>query len=416
MHSFVAGIGSLVLFLPLILGLAGISCARKVEPDRIIIWHQMRVDERLILEQQMSAFMKLHPGVSVEAVYKETEELRSGFIIAAIAGQGPDLVYGPSDQVGPFQVMGIIRPLDTVFAESWLANFNPKALTHYRGGLYQIADKLGNHLTLVYNKQFVSKPPETDEELIELGKSLTVDLDGDGRSDRYGLVWNYTEPFFFIPFYSGFGGWVMDDEGNPTLDNAAMVDGLTFLRDLRDRYKIIPAEADYNIADALFKDGKAAMIINGDWSWAGYKKAGIDIGIAPLPKIVRTGLYCAPMVSPKGFSINRNVSDSKMPIVKELLEFLLTPENELETARALATMPTRIELYDNEFIRNDEILANSRLQIERGRAMPVVPELRAIWDAMRPSYQAVLGGAKTPAVAARDMQAAALRKIAEMNE
>jgi maltose-binding protein MalE len=122
------------------------------------------------------------------------------------------------------------------------------------------------------------------------------------------------------------------------------------------------------------------------------------------------------MVSPKGFSINRNVSDSKMPIVKELLEFLLTPENELETARALATMPTRIELYDNEFIRNDEILANSRLQIERGRAMPVVPELRAIWDAMRPSYQAVLGGAKTPAVAARDMQAAALRKIAEMNE
>jgi arabinogalactan oligomer/maltooligosaccharide transport system substrate-binding protein len=46
----------------------------------------------------------------------------------------------------------------------------------------------------------------------------------------------------------------------------------------------------------------------------------------------------------------------------------------------------------------------------------VVPELRAIWDAMRPSYQAVLGGAKTPRQAARDMQALALRKIAEMNE
>ena len=27
--------------------------------------------------------------------------------------------------------------------------------------------------------------------------------------------------------------------------------------------------------------------------------------------------------------------------------------------------------------------------------MPVVPELRAIWDAMRPSYQAVLAGTKT---------------------
>ena len=79
-------------------------------------------------------------------------------------------------------------------------------------------------------------------------------------------------------------------------------------------------------------------------------------------------------------------------------------------------MPTRIELYDNDFIKNDEILVNSRLQIERGRAMPVVPELRAIWDAMRPSYQAVLGGAKTPVVAAHDMQVTAVRKIAEMNE
>jgi hypothetical protein len=35
---------------------------------------------------------------------------------------------------------------------------------------------------------------------------------------------------------------------------------------------------------------------------------------------------------------------------------------------------------------------------------------------MRPSYQAVLGGSKTPEAAAREMQALALRKIAEMNE
>ena len=59
-----------------------------------------------------ASYMAEHPGVVVEQIYKETEELRSGFIVAAIAGQGPDLVYGPSDQVGPFQVMGIIEPLE----------------------------------------------------------------------------------------------------------------------------------------------------------------------------------------------------------------------------------------------------------------------------------------------------------------
>ena len=209
---------------------------------------------------------------------------------------------------------------------------------------------------------------------------------------------------------------MMDDDGKPTLDNRGVIDGLNFIKDLRDRYKIIPKESDYNIADALFKDGKAAMIINGDWSWAGYKKAGIDIGIAPLPKIVKTGLWCSPMVSPKGYSINVNVSKEKDKIVVDVLKYLLQPENQLETAKQLNTMPTWKALYDDPFIKNDEILKNSQIQIDRGRPMPVVPELRAIWDAMRPSYQAVLGGVKTPEQAAKDMQSLAMRKIAEMNE
>ena len=393
-----------------------ISCTRKIDPHRIVIWHQMRVDEREILEDQMKQFMKIHPDVQVEAIYKETEELRSGFIVAAIAGQGPDLVYGPSDQVGPFQVMDIILPLENLFGKEWLDSFNPKALTWYKGHLYQIADKLGNHLTLVYNKKFISKPPDTDSELIALGEKFTRDLDGDGKIDQYGLVWNYTEPFFYVPFLSGFGGWVMNDSGAPTLDTQSNIEGLQFIKDLRDKYKIIPAEADYNVADALFKDGKAAMIINGDWSWSGYRKAGIDIGIAPLPKITKTGLWCAPMISPKGYSINVNVPKEKLPIVTKFLQFIMQPDIELQTAKALNTMPTRSVLYHDPFVENDDILANSEKQIERGKPMPIVPELRAIWDAMRPSYQAVLGGVITPEQAAHNMQAMALRKIAEMNE
>ena len=396
--------------------LAASGCTKRVDMNHIVIWHQMRVDERVILEDQMKKFMAQNPGVIVEAIYKETEELRSGFIIAAIAGQGPDLVYGPSDQVGPFEVMGIIEPLESLFEKDYLDKFIPKALTYYKGHLYQMADKLGNHLTLVYNKALIESPPQTDEELIQIGKRLTVDKNGDGWPDQYGLCWNYTEPFFFIPFMTGFGGWVMTEDGVPTLDSPGTINGLKFIRDLRDKYKIIPGEADYNIADALFKDGKSAMIVNGDWSWAGYKKAGINIGVAPLPKIVSTGLWCAPMISPKGFSLNANVPAEKRPLVIKLLKFLMEPDMQLETARQLNTMPTRIEAVNSDFVQNDDILRNSMLQIERGRPMPVVPELRAIWDAMRPSYQAVLGGSKTPEAAAREMQALALRKIAEMNE
>jgi maltose-binding protein MalE len=398
--------------------LASSPGCRKNADDRIRItlWHQDRIDVRIILQRQIERFMQLHPEVRVEQLFKETEELRSGFIIAALAGQGPEIVYGPSDQIGPFEIMNIILPLEGLFDRGWLDQYDPRGLTWYRGHLYQVADKLGNHLTLVYNKKLVPLPPSTDEELIALGRKLTVDLNGDGKPDRYGLTWNYTEPFFFVPFMTGFGGWIMDEHGVPTLDTPGTVDALEFIKQLRDVHRIIPNEADYNIADILFKDGNAAMIINGDWSWSGYLRAGLDIGVAPLPRITRTGLWCGTMVSPKGFSINVNIAENKKKWVLELIRFLMSEESQMEATRELFTMPTLRRVQGSDFVRDNEILRNSQIAIDHGRPMPVVPELRAIWDSMRPSYQAVLAGTKSAEQAARDMQALALRRIKEMNE
>jgi len=407
----------LKLFFLIILPLLLISCSKKQTDEiQITIWHQMRVDEREILQRQLDRFMKIHPNIKVNQIYKETEELRSGFIIAAIGGQGPELIYGPQDQVGPFEIMNIILPIDTIFSTDFLNQFNEKGLIWSNNHLWMIADKLGNHLALVYNKKLVKNPPKTDKELIEIGKQLTKDFNNDGKPDQYGLVWNYTEPFFFIPFLTGFGGWVFDEKNNPTLNTEAMIKGLKFIADLRDKYKIIPGEADYDIADVLFKEGKAGMIINGDWSWASYGKAGIDYGIAPLPLIEETGLYAAPMISGKGYSINANIDPEKLPAVKLLLEFLLSPENQLETAKELNTFPTHKSVYDSPFIKENEILINSQRQIELGRPMPIISEMRAVWDAMRPYYQAVLGGAMKPEVAAQKMQDEAVKKIQEMTE
>ncbi len=392
------------------------GCGEREKQNEIVIWHTMRPEETSILQTQLDEFMKLHPDVKVIQLYKETEEMRSSYIVAAMGGQGPDLVYGPSDQIGPFNEIGIIKPLNNVFSKEYLSHFNPKALVYSHGKLLQIADKLGNHLTLVYNKKLVPVPPKTDKELIAIGEKLTKDFNNDGRIDQYGLVWNYTEPYFFLPFLTGFGGWVLDSANVPTLNTPQMVNALNFIRDLRDKYKIIPRESDYEVADAIFKEGKAGMIINGDWSWASYGNAGIDYGIAPLPIITSTGKYCSPTVAPKGYSININETPEKIKLIKELLKFLMSPKNELYTALKAKTLPTRTELYTNEKLLNDPILSNSKRQIDLGTPLPIVPEMRAIWDAMKPPYQAVLGGSISPEKAAAKMQKSALQKIKELRE
>jgi arabinogalactan oligomer/maltooligosaccharide transport system permease protein len=393
-----------------------IGCGGNVEkPKSITIWHQMASEGRVVLDSIAQSWGRQH-GYSITVLYKETEELRSAFQIAALAGGGPELVYGPSDQVGPFKTMNLIMPLDDLFDSDFLASFDPIGLVKFEGNLYQIADRIGNHLCLVYNKALVPQPPQTTDELIEIGKKLTSDSDGDGNPDNYGLVWNYTEPYFFVPWLGGFGGWVMNKSGEPTLDTQANIDALAFLVYLRDSARIVPRELDYDIADALFKEGKAAMIINGPWSWGGYRNAGIDFAIARIPKVSATDKWPVPMVSPKGYSINKSTDPAIIPAVVELVKFLISAESQLAYTKILGTIPSNIEARESDIVADNPIIAASISQMEVGRPMPIVPELRAVWDAMRPPYQAVLGGSMTPKEAAAEMQSLAVKKIAEMNE
>ncbi len=95
---------SLILTLACMLG-----CADSAAPTKVTLWHQMVVSERVVLDEMIEQFNREHPDIQVRALYKETEELRSGFQAAALAGSGPELVFGPSDSLGAFVTMGIVQ-------------------------------------------------------------------------------------------------------------------------------------------------------------------------------------------------------------------------------------------------------------------------------------------------------------------
>ena len=397
-----------------LLSLALFGCGQRDSVTRIQLWHQMQPEDRAVLMRVVAEYDSAHSNVEVEVIYKETEDLRSSFQTAALAGLGPDLIYGPSDQVGPFATMQFVAPLDQWFDVNALKRLDERAAVKFKGHIYQIADRIGNHLALVYNKKLLPNPPKTTDELIEMGRAVSRDINGDGATDVYGIVWNFTEPFFFMPWFSGFGGWVMDEQGNPTLSGEAAANAFRFVKSLRDEYHIVPPDCDYNTADVLFKEGRAAMLVNGPWSWAGYGNAGVDYELARIPQVSSTGLWPAPMVSPLGYSVNANSEGRARD--EALLNFLLSDRVQQEFVEATGIIPSSIAVRADLAFLSRPYMKESLSQLEVGRAMPVVPELRAVWDAMRPAYQAVLGGYLSPEDAAAQMQKDAEQKIREMNE
>lgn len=379
-------------------------------PIRLQLWHMMIYSHREVLAELVKTFERGNPGVEVLLTYRETEELRSAFQSAAMAGGGPEIIYGPSDQVGPFQEMGLIQDLRGHFKVSDFESFDPLAVVQRKGEVLQIGDSVGNHLMLIYNKKLIKNPPTNLDELIQVAQQHT-------NEGSYGLVFNFTEPFFFVPWIRGFGEAFFDDLDHPQLNTPAAVRAFQLMVDFRDKYKIIPKECDYEMANSLFKEGKAAMIINGDWSWGDYDKAGLDFGIAPLPKVNETGLWPAPLVGTKGYSINKNLQDrEKINWSVKLIEYLTGPEAGVYFAKKVGTLPSHLGARDHEFVKNNERLKISSEIMSHGWPMPITPEIRAIWDSLRGEYQAVLAGTRSPEQAAANAQSKSLHQIRLMNQ
>ncbi len=386
-----------------ILALAFAACSKGVEvpTDELTIqlWTQEGESDNALqyVTSLTEAFTALYPNITFEVVQKDTETLREDFQTASLAGAAPDLLWTVSDHAGPFTTAGIIQPVDEFFD---MDMYVPSVVMN--GQTWGVPISSGNHLMLYYNKALLPEPPADTDELIAKAQELT-------SGDQYGIVYNMTEPFWLAPWLGGFGGSVFAEDGvTPTLNTQEMIDTLQFMYDLKFTYGVIPDSVDYDTADTLFKEGKAAMLINGDWSLGGYQELlGDDFGVAPIPMVNATGKYPAPYTSGKYFMFPKDLSGAKLNAVINFVEFATNEENQLDQLNTLKRLPGLKAVLDNDAIASDPILAGSAMQMSYGVPMPSVVEMRCIWDAIKPEQTLVLAGSETPVDAAAAMQGAA---------
>ena len=375
------------------------------EPVTITLWtKEGEADGTLQWVNKLAAdYAAMTEGVeAIEVLNKEVETLREDFQTASLAGTAPDLLWTVSDHAGPFTTADLIQPVDGFvstddYVESVVMN----------GKTWAVPISAGNHLMLIYNKDLVSAPPADTDEFIALAQELTT-------ADQYGFVWNLGEAFWLAPWLGGFGGKVFAADGvTPTLNTPEMIATLQFMSDLRDKYQVTPKEADYNGADTLFKEGKAAMIINGDWSLGGYAEImGDKMGVAPIPQVVSTGKYPAPYTAGVYFMIPKDLDESKVEAVKGFIDYVTGSEVQSEMINEFKRLPGLKAALNDPAIANDEVLKNSAAQMAYGTPMPTVLEMRAVWDAINPELSAVMAGTQDPSVAAANMQQAAEAGIA----
>ena len=346
-------------------------------------------------------FTARHPDVAIEVVYKATEVIPEEFEAASTAREAPELLWTVNDHAGPLVAAGLLRPLGDLFDQDLLI-----ASVVMNGETWGVPISSGNHLMLLCNRDLVDAPPATSDELIAAARRVS-----DGA--RFGLVYDQVEPFWMVPWLAGFGGEVFAADGiTPTLDSDAMIATLQFLADLKFEHAVVAPESDYATMDALFKAGSAACIVNGDWSLDDYRSVlGDRLGVAPLPTISATGLDPAPYTSGKYLFVSAHVSDEQLDAIERFIAFVTSEAIQTELLHTFSRLPARRSVLDSDAVRSDPILSDAARALAAGVPQPSVPEMRAVWDAIEPQFNAVLAGTTTPEDAAAAMQASALAAI-----
>lgn len=387
-----------VPLLGVMLSLTG--CDQPSAQSTVTLWHPWGGAELSALKKAIARYQKGHPGTEVVALQVPSDKLQDKYLRSTAANGGPDLVVGFTDWVGKFAQSEVIAPLDAVVPKELTDRYVPVALAalRYDGKLYALPESMET-LALYYNKDLVQKPPSTIQELFVQANSR------DYWKGDYFLAYN-TQFFFTAGYLFGMGGSLLQPDGTVRLDTPGAQSWMKFIKDLK-AHPYIAAKSDYGRADSLFRDGKAAMTVNGPWALGDYQKVlGDKLGVATLP-MVEDKVPAVPFVGIKCLMFNPNSSDPARKRAVEFASFMASAETALLFEQEAGHIPAVRDVQ----IPEGDLLQAFAEQARWGTPMPPNPEMKEVWAPMDQAIEKVMTDTAPASEAIRDAQKIISAKI-----
>ncbi len=253
-------------------------------------------------EEIIAKFEETYPHITVELESVEGDDYYGRLLTYAAAGNPPDIIQIGDDALPQFVEEGALQPLD-----NFIGGEQPLDLSIYLSGLLSpgqwqdqqyLLPKDYSPIAIYYNKKIfdehgIAYPEDgwTWAEFLEIAQALTVDTNGDGSIDTWGVQLPAT-------WTSGFEYWVVAANGQLVssdgksfvgyLDSPEVVEAVQFYADLYNTHQVAPLPKDltkFGGANSEFDDGQAAMRIFGRWPQAGLlENPNVELGVVGVPQ------------------------------------------------------------------------------------------------------------------------------------
>ncbi|WP_079526151.1 ABC transporter substrate-binding protein [Halobacillus hunanensis] len=307
-------------------------------------WGSTPIEEEL-LNETLAAFEEEHPNINVEFdviadQYMDVLKTR------LIGGQAADVFFLDALEAPALMSKGVLEPLDKYVTDEFdIEDFQDPLLNAFKhDGKYYGFPKDFSTLALFYNEKAFKEaglegPPESWKELREYAEKLTVDKNGDGDPEQYGLGISkeLARQFFKLKPY---GAQLTNEEGKATFATDSAVQALTPLVEMYqdDKTAALPSDVGADWGGDMLGTGKAAMVVEGNWTIPFLENNFKDLNYntAQLPTLNGKKATAAFTVA---YVMNKQ--SEKKEAAWELISFLTGKEGmKIWTSKGLA-LPTR---------------------------------------------------------------------------
>ena len=365
------------------------------KPEKLVIWED---DKKSGWLDEVGAKFTEEYGIEVEV--KEVEmatKMKEQLRLDGPAGTGPDVLTLPHDQIGEMALAGHIAELNA--EQDLVDRFSESSILAqtYNGTLYGLP-KSSETPVFVYNKALMEEAPATIDEVYDFAKDFTKD-------GNYGFLALWDKFYFAHDQIGGYGGYVFAetdgalDPADLGLNNEGAVEGTQYIQKWYEEGlfpKGIVGENGGAALDGLFNEGKVASVMNGPWAFQGYKDAGIDIGIAAMPKLPN-GEPMKTFMGVKGWHVSGYSKNQEW--AQKFIEFITQDEYAKLRFEQTQEVPTNVALVDDPVIAENPGAKAVAEQSQYAVPMPNIPEMGEVWGPMADALQTVVTGKQEPKAA-----------------
>lgn len=310
-----------LLFIALLLSLL-FSC-QKDETIYINLYHNESDATLTLLEEKTAQFLEGYENVEFNLLKVSSLELKRG-----LDEMEPGIIRAPSAMITSKSFEDQLLELSGLFQEQELTDFHPEALKTMRveNMLFGLPDNFGSAVALFYDKTLIDYKQIGPRELRTIKWKIKKE-----QLPRYMMVFDQYDPYLLYPLISSTGKRLSNREDFLNFFDKKGIFTFQLLYDLVVNEMLVPINCDSNMAEELFFNGEALLLLSYNSNYDRYKlKMRDNLGIMRPPSFYSKKIVPTSWSRTEGYAVMNRVEASNLGIIKDYIAHMTSVEVQSE--------------------------------------------------------------------------------------